>query len=574
MNRQPRHFLAGPFAAILFALLLSSHAGDVTDRGKVVIGFSHALDTGLGKELFVVGNHPDLGSWSPANGRKLRWTSGNVWTGNVAIEAGHSLEYKFIVRTNAASSFCDPANVVWMEGPNLATNLPAHPSGPYVAKTVYYHSGWTNADLVFQCGLDTNWYGRSMTRIGGGRAPGEYLYYADGIGRPGELLTFVVNGNLDGQPYWDHSPATGGDYFTSLDVFFLQDGHVHNYMPPPSATARRIETNYIASSYTPAIPSRNIRVYLPRNYDTNTWKRYPVLYMHDGQNIFQPGGAFGCWNAEGNADRLISLGVMRETIIVGVDNSSERLREYVAPTDNAGFGAGTADQYMRFLVHDVMPFVNSTYRTITNRPDTMTLGSSLGGIVSMYLGLATNVFGRVGPMSPSFWAITNHVKNEIELGDASGLRVYMDMGTEEGSSMWSPVWSVYDLLLADGYAVNHDLRMIIGCGHEHNEAAWDSRLRYAFEFLLDARDEANRLAQSEYPPILTDGVQSGGAFSVRADSLKGYRYYLERAAGVSPSLWNGVATSAVEELMWSVVTLSDASSPSTGATWYRVRAEP
>ncbi len=546
-----------------------------TLNGKVTVGFSYTTDAGWSRAVYVVGNHEDVGGWDPAHSRKLYWTSGNVWTGQIAITAGTDLEYKYVTRFNTTNAYCDPANVEWMPGPNLSNSLPAQTPGAYTNKGIYYHSGWTNAFLVYQCGADTNWYARAMTCLGAGRYGGEYLYYVDGLGRPGDKLTFIPNGYLNSTSYWDHCPVTGdGNYYTWLDVLFVQDGQIYNYWPPASVAGSRFATNYISSSWAPTIPSRNARVYLPRGYDTNTWKRYPVLYMHDGQNVFRPGGMFGCWYAEDAANYLISLGLMRETIIVGVDNTDERLREYIPPGDNCGFGPGTGDQYANFLIHNVRPTIDTHYRTRNDPANTAVLGSSLGGLISAYLGLATNVYGKIGPMSPSYWAGTNFVRRAIIDADSWGLRIYMDCGTIEGDDddMWAWMWAVYDCFLEDGYVDNEDLVTLVGCGQQHTESAWAARIYDAFPFLLNPRDEANQLAQRTYPPALAAGVASNGAYQVVLPGLKGQAYRLERATNLFVPQWRAVCTSATETALSSLVTLQD-TNPAAEKQYYRVIAE-
>jgi predicted alpha/beta superfamily hydrolase len=540
--------------------------------GKTSVSFSCTTNTGYGRELYVVGSHPDVGNWTPTEARKLYWTSGNVWTGHIAIEAGTALEYKYIIRTNTADAFTNAGNVIWMPGNNLSVNMPGQSPGPYDAKSFYYYSGWSNVSLVYQCGTDTNWYSTNMSVYGQGRTPDEYVYHVDGFGRPGALLTFTVSGYSVTQQ-WDHSPATGGNYYTPLDTVLLRDGQIYNYWPTGALDASRIETTYITSAWAPTIPSRNIRVYLPRGYNQNTQKCYPVLYMHDGQNDFRPGGAFGCWYAEDTADDLISLGMMRETVIVAVDNTSERNREYIPPMDDCGDGQGTADQYANFLIHDVKTYVDGNYRTLPDRNNTLTLGSSFGGNVSMYLGLATNVFSKVGPMSPAFWAATNFIQDYIVDGDASGLRIYMDMGTEEGTGAWVRVWNVYNDLLADDYTVNDTLRMEAGAGQEHNEAAWAQRLPMPFSFLMDIRDEPNELTLQEHPARISGFVAEDGTPSIRFDGLQGFAFVLQKTASLSSPEWNAICTGAVENAMWGSQQLVDTNTLDAQST-YRTLALP
>lgn len=542
---------------------------------REVVSFSVTTNTGLGRSVFVVGSHADVGNWNPTGAVQLYWTSGNVWTGQVAVQAGTTLEYKFITRGTATTQWCDGANAEWSGGGNLTTAVPAQPSAPYTNKTIYYHSGWTNAFILWRNG--TNWFSTEMMRLGGGRGAGEYLYRASGIGEAGEDLEFIPNGSLGGVQYWDHAPYGGyGDsnYTTSLDVFFVQDGNVFNYWPPATVSVSRVATTNVVSSWAPTIPSRNIRIYVPRGYDQNTWKKYPVLYMHDGQNVFQPGGAFGCWNAETTADREISQGRMRESIIVAVDTTSERDRELCPPGDNEGSGLGTGDLYANFLAHNVRPTVDAHYRTLNDRANTLTAGSSMGGLASAYLGLETNVFGGAGVFSPAFLIASNFM-GRINTNSTKGIRIYMDDGTEGlDAVLWDDTWRAYDYFLVDGYAENNDLLMAVGCGHDHDEAAWAARLPGAYHFLLGPWDEPNLLAQANHPPPVGGVAATGGVVRVTFDALLGRRYRLDRATRLVNPDWSGVVTGAVEHLPWAERALQDTNAWSLTGSYYRVVAEP
>lgn len=537
--------------------------------------FSMNWDTGPGNELFVVGNHPDLGAWNPVAARKLRWTQGNVWTGAVAVAAGNAIEYKYIVRTNSAAVYCSAANAIWMDGPNLTTSAPARAHAPFTGKTFYYYSGWTNAQLLHRTGSSTNWDNTPMERIGDGRFPGESLYRATGVGQTGELLTFVPHGFASDDPAekWDHCPVSWTqDYLTRLDAFVLQDGHLYNYWPTTTATDSFITSHAITSDYTPAVPSRNIRIYFPRNYQVNPAKRYPVLYLHDGQNMFQPGGIYGCWNVETTADDMIRLGLMRETLIVAIDNTSERLQEYIPPTDSPE-GQGHADQYLAFVVNNVKPFVDANYRTLTGRDDTGVLGSSFGGVASLYFGMATNVFGKIGPMSTSFWAIPNYLNQRVYGQDTSGLRIYTDFGTKESEENFQTMWAVHDTLLADGYVRNETLQVEVGCGHAHDEAAWAERVHLPLVFLFNARDEANWIAQSAYPPKLAV-AQVGATNTVTWMGMKGSDIVLQRTGRLTPAEWVDVATTRVDTLMWATSHTTVSLPTGQPRHFYRLQSRP
>lgn len=335
-------------------------------------------------------------------------------------------------------------------------------------------------------------------------------------------------------------------------MFFLQDGQVFSYQPPAAPSPSQIVTGFVGSSFG-SIPARDIRVYLPRGYTNNTWKRYPVLYMHDGQNIFRPGGAFGCWGVDSTMDREISQGRVRETIVVGVLDVGNRLSEYCPPGDSVSNGTvypGNADQYANFLIHNVRPQVDGNYRTLNDPANTLTMGSSMGGLVSAYLGLETNVFGKVGPMSPSFWTAPKFV-GRIESNAMPLVRFYIDWGTgNEANSMWLPCWGVISSLGRKGYTRGSDLLPVVGCGEDHNEAAWSNRFPGAVRFLLNPWDEANRLAGAEYPPVLrAAGGGSPDALALSHGALAGFRYSVESATNVA-GIWQATTTSAVENLPW------------------------
>ena len=539
---------------------------------RVPMLFRTNWNVGASRIVFVVGNHADVGAWAPTGAVKLTWSAGNVWTGRVAVQAGAALEYKYIARTNSAAQYGNGDNAEWMTGDNLQAAVPAPPEAPYTGKTVLYHSRWTNAFILYKVG--TNWVDAAMSRAGAGRGAGEYLYRVAGIGEEGEPLEFVPHGRTTNSvEEWDNAPYPGygaNNYCTPLDFIFLQDGDLFNYRPPAVVGAPGWVLTNVASSF-PGIAGRTIRIFLPRGYTNNTWKRYPVLYLHDGQNVFFPGGDYGSWDCDLTATKEISQGRMRETILVGMDNTDARLTEYCPPGDNAGYGAGIGDQYANFVVHNVRPTLDTHFRTLNDPGNTLTLGSSMGGLISAYFGFETNVFGKVGVVSPSFWAADRFV-GRINSNNVHGLRVYMDWGTneDEGDSMWTPPWTVYDDLLRDGYAPNDDLKLVIGVGDEHNEAAWAARFPGMCHYLLTIRDEANRLAHEEVPPRLESAPALG---QLGFEAQAGWTYSLERSASLVPPSWNGVATSAVEVLPWQPRTLTDPQPPEGAELFfYRLRA--
>ncbi len=256
-----------------------------------------------------------------------------------------------------------------------------------------------------------------------------------------------------------------------------------------------IETMMIESDDA-AIPSREVRIWLPPGYGEGN-SRYPVIYFHDGQNVFRPGGPFGCWFAEDTAAEEIKAGRMREAIIVAVPNNEAdggkaRVTEYQPPSDanprDPSRGNGFCDRYGKFLLGKVKPAIDAKYRTFPDKENTVVAGSSMGGLVSLWLGMNTHAFGAVGVFSPAFWTSPKFMKSVMEGTKKDNLRIYMDMGTEEKGNLtgdyWQDALAVRKALLKKGYKEGEDFLWNPGEGDEHNEKAWAKRLPVALRFLL------------------------------------------------------------------------------------------
>jgi predicted alpha/beta superfamily hydrolase len=564
-------------------LALAGGAACATSPDRDVVAFSITWDVGFGNDVYVVGSHPDVGNWTPTGAVRLRWTSGNVWTGNIAIQRGTVLEYKFISRNGATNQYCNNANVIWEPGPNRTNIITAASPSPVTGKTIYYYSSWPTASIVFTSGPDTNFYTQALTPIGPGRATGEFLHRADGVGVAGASIQFVMtdgNGNYDRAPYTNGVGFLGRDYLTSLDVFLLQDGDIFNYWPSNTVSAPRIETRYVDSSF-PPISGRTVRIILPRGYDSHPWKRYPVMYFQDGQNITNganPGGS-GAWDVDLISRLETSQGRVREAIYVGVDNYPDRRRWEYNPLGDTYPGElpGRADAYVNFLVHNVRPTIDFHYRTLNDRRNTLIGGSSMGGLCSLYAGFETNVFGGVLAMSPAVTRATNY-KAALAFKPKQPMRIYMDTGTNEGQvgplpggNYWEEPWHAYGSLLRVGYVPNLDLMMRIGCGHAHNEAAWRARLPTALRFLLPVADAPNLLAHVAHPPIIRSFDRAGGDVIVMHDARAHQRYELDAAPDPNGP-WTTIATTAPMSFAWSYP--SATGSISDAAATLRIRAIP
>ena len=237
--------------------------------------------------------------------------------------------------------------------------------------------------------------------------------------------------------------------------------------------------------------NRDLIVYVPEGYDDGDG-RYPVLYLHDGQNLFDRKTAYvpgRIWGVHETADRLIAEGAIEPLIVVGIYNTgAQRLAEYT-PTRNSKMGGGDADLYGRMLVEEVKPFIDDAYRTLPDRENTGLGGSSLGGLVTLYLGLTRpDVFSKLAVLSPSVWwdhksilAFVNEAKPEFRP------RIWLDMGTREGgkSSLNDSVL-LHKLLVKRGWRDGVDLLYTRVEGGTHDEASWALRVEPLLRFLFPA----------------------------------------------------------------------------------------
>lgn len=519
-----------------------------------VLHLSTSQSAGSGSAMHVAVDRPELNGMTTTGSVRMV-SSNNQWSAKVAVRGSASsadseVSYRFLSRSTGSQTYCSDGNGD-LGGTLYTTNVPVWNPG-YAGKTIYYHSTWTDVTVYHRVGETETWqHSAVMEDVGAGRSGNERCYKVTGVGEPGKPLEFVMHGYSGGQEQWDN-PAVGGlnnNYYTWLDAFFIQDGNIFNYIPPSTVSAPQvISVNNWASSFTGnGIPSRGGRIYLPRGYTQNTTKRYPVLYMHDGQNVFDPGGDFGSWSADAAATREITQGRMRETIIVAVNNSGSRMSEY-GPGDD-GY---TGNYYLLYLVNNVKPNIDANYRTLPDMMNTGNMGSSLGGIISSYIGLKTNVFGLIGAVSPSYW-YGPQFQNWIRDNDTKGRRMWHDCGTDESDgSMWNPYWVVYNYLLQDGYVIGDDMQIAIGCGHPHSEWAWADRLPSAFRFLYNPWDEPNELLEESEPEPQPGTLQFSTAAASVAENAGSVRVYVNRvggaagAASVSYATANGTATAGAD----------------------------
>jgi predicted alpha/beta superfamily hydrolase len=240
---------------------------------------------------------------------------------------------------------------------------------------------------------------------------------------------------------------------------------------------------------------RTLWVWLPPDYETKQDQRYPVLYMHDGQNLFDAATAFiGIeWGADETADRLIRAGKIPPIIIVGIANTPDRMSEYTPWVDKTRKSGGRGEAYAKFLIDEVKPFIDKTYRTQPDRMNTGVAGSSLGGLISLHLVMThPETFSKCAAISPALMWADGRIMKDIEATPArlKGVRLWFDMGTREGRQIETfssaAEWTrrLARTLEGGGLKSGADFRYLEVEGGEHNEAAWAVRFDQVLMFLF------------------------------------------------------------------------------------------
>lgn len=232
--------------------------------------------------------------------------------------------------------------------------------------------------------------------------------------------------------------------------------------------------------------SRKLYIYRPPSYTESgaAAKRYPVVYMQDGRNLFNASTSFSGveWKIDETLNSKIPGGTAREVIVVGIDNTSARISEYT-PVPDPGYGGGNGNNYLNFIQNELMPWVNANYRTLTGPANTTIGGSSLGGLISFYAAWTrSNVFGSAIAMSSSFWWNGEWMLSQVQ--NYNGSKIPAVFYIDSGSDGAAETFDMRDLLVARGYVYDVDLHHYYNANHSHNEAAWQARFPIVVDRVL------------------------------------------------------------------------------------------
>lgn len=240
----------------------------------------------------------------------------------------------------------------------------------------------------------------------------------------------------------------------------------------------------IAGVWSPELGNRrDVFVFLPPSYDDGG--HFPVVYLHDGQNLFDPRLSFaGSWGADAAADAAARLGY--EAILVGIANANERRVHEYSPFVDAKVGGGAGERYLQFLIRTVKPRIDADYRTRPGREETVIGGASLGGLISLYAFFRfPEIFGRASVQSPALWFAGGAIFDYVAAASAVPGRIFLDVGGKEGVGTLRNARRMRDLLRDKGYEPGRTLHYLEQRTGKHHEAAWGRRLKRALPFLLE-----------------------------------------------------------------------------------------
>jgi predicted alpha/beta superfamily hydrolase len=265
----------------------------------------------------------------------------------------------------------------------------------------------------------------------------------------------------------------------------LSEAIAQDQVPPPRLKKHEDFVSRLVEEH------HDLVVYLPPMYESEGERRFPVLYMQDGQNLFDPETSFikgEYWRMGETADALVAAGAIEPLIIVGIYNAGAKRVDEYTPVEDKRLGGGHADAYGRMLVEELKPFIEARYRTLPGAEHCGMGGSSLGGLVTLYLGLRyPTVFSRLAVMSPSVWWRNRTILTTIAaLEQKPNLRIWLDIGSKESARAVPDARALRNGLISKGWQLGKDLAYFEAEGEEHRESAWAQRAGPMLTFLFPA----------------------------------------------------------------------------------------
>lgn len=273
------------------------------------------------------------------------------------------------------------------------------------------------------------------------------------------------------------------DTTITADILAWNDDFKSGNVPEKREHSASVNVKIIDTAfYMPQLKrKRRIWIYLPQGYAASK-KKYPVLYMQDGQNLFDDATSYaGEWGVDEYLDSIAKSG-KKEVIVVGIDNGlTKRMAEY-NPWEFENFGKGEGDKYVDFLIKTLKPFIDKQYRTLKSKPNTYIAGSSMGGLISLYAVLKyPKVFGGAGIFSPAFWTASGIDSTVILDAKKVNSRLFFYAGTQEGDTMIPYMQRIEKEIKQRSKS---PVVEIIGQNEYHGEAAWRKYFPDFYEWVI------------------------------------------------------------------------------------------
>lgn len=294
-----------------------------------------------------------------------------------------------------------------------------------------------------------------------------------------------VECNNEGKDIGNRTLKVDADATIDLSIDGWKDLFASSALPKKSTANKNVRIIDTAFLIPQLDRTRRVWVYLPPSYSSSS-KKYPVMYMHDGQNVFDDATSFsGEWGVD---EALDTLGLKyKECLVVGIDNGGDkRLNEY-CPYDfsmQAGkTNKGEGDLYVQFLAKTLKPFIDKRYRTLKNKSNTFVAGSSMGGLISMYAILKyPKKFGGAGVFSPAFWAGPKIFDDIKAKGKKVNAKIYFYAGGDEGETMVPMTIRAFNEM----HKVSKSkMCEVIRSGGKHNEARWRVEFPLFYEWMMN-----------------------------------------------------------------------------------------
>ncbi len=282
-----------------------------------------------------------------------------------------------------------------------------------------------------------------------------------------------------GFPTQNHSINVESDTTIQIEIEHWAD---HFPKKPKEKTASKNVQILDTAFYIPQLARhRRVWIYLPESYSISN-NKYPVLYMHDGQNLFDNLSApYGEWGVD---EALDTLGKKYgETIVVAIDHGAERRINEYSPFDMEKYGKGEGDAYINFLVHNLMPYINKHYRTKKGAKYTSVAGSSMGGLISFYAILKyPNKFGAAGVFSPAFWIVPQLKELAIKRACKLKGRIYFYAGGAESETMVPDMLSVFETVNKCSKA---KMKTVVRAEGKHSEQTWRQEFPLFYQWMRE-----------------------------------------------------------------------------------------